>query len=215
MQFVIQFAVCIKHKYFDTVQKTSDFKIVKYQIAWWYFTVDTNYILNSRVIIGLGIALLANLVVNLLNLSSLDVIESILLLLTPAYLSAALFLSFLYPPDLFFLKVFVTTLSISVFFTTLFPSNRRCLWHQVINFLKVSSILRRQFYELESAALPEHQIALCFQSMSIWSCIGLLHCMNIFVFRTKNITYLLTQNNPIQTWRNILQLQLTITTAPL
>lgn len=92
--------------------------------------------------------------------------ESILLLLIPAYPSVVLVLSFLYPTDLFFLKVFVTTLSISVFHTTLFPQPENSLWHQAINFLKVSSILRRQFYELESAALPEHQIALCFQSMS-------------------------------------------------
>ena len=86
-----------------------------------------------------------NIAVNFLNLSSLDVMESILLLLTPVYPSAAIVLNFLYPPNLFFLKVFVTTLPI-------FPSDR------------IRSLASRPF---ENAVLSEHEIVLCFQSMSI------------------------------------------------
>lgn len=66
--------------------------------------------------------MLVNFAVNFLNLTFLDVMESILLMLTPAYPSPALVLSFFYLPDSFFLKVFVTTLPIFVSFTA-FPSN--------------------------------------------------------------------------------------------
>ena len=89
--------------------------------------------------------------------------ESILLSLAPAYPSAALVLCFLYPPNLFFLKVFVTTLPISVFYTMLFPSNRIWPLESSDKLSQVFSVLCRPFYEHKNAVLPEHQIVLFFK----------------------------------------------------